>query len=211
MPTQRTDALESVRPFPKSAATRLRIMNAAASILAKQGYAGLRLSAVAEEAGLQTGSLYYHFQSKEQLVEEVLDWGVRVVYDHVRDRAEALGPRATAIDRITAAIDGFLSSLLEIGELSPAHLRNYQDLPEDIRVRLRPGVLRASRYWGDLVRAGIEEGSVRDDVDPFYLQLFVIHTMEQVSFWPPHPRGQSNDVAATVRRLIVDGIRTHRP
>jgi AcrR family transcriptional regulator len=68
------------RPLPesKSARTRRRILDACAAALRRDGYAAVTLKDVAALAGLQAGSLYYHFRSKEEIVEEVLGLGVDV-------------------------------------------------------------------------------------------------------------------------------------
>jgi AcrR family transcriptional regulator len=57
------------------ARTRRRILDAAAEVFSEQGY-GARLSDIAERAGMKTGSLYYHFDSREDLVAEVLRLGI---------------------------------------------------------------------------------------------------------------------------------------
>ena len=54
-------------------ATREAILEAATRLLAKQGYAALRVAAVAAEAGLSLGGHLHHFPSKESLVIAVLE------------------------------------------------------------------------------------------------------------------------------------------
>ena len=58
-------------PAPsKSQRTRARILDAAARVFRREGY-GARLSDIAAEAGIQTGSLYYHFDGRESLVADL--------------------------------------------------------------------------------------------------------------------------------------------
>ncbi len=52
----------------KRAATRARLLDAAATAMARHGYRGASLEAVAERAGLSKGALTYHFASKAQLL-----------------------------------------------------------------------------------------------------------------------------------------------
>ena len=56
----------------KSARTRERILDAAAHVLSRKGYAGTRLTDVADQAGLQAPAIYYYFPSREDLIEEVM-------------------------------------------------------------------------------------------------------------------------------------------
>ena len=69
----------------KSERTRQRILDAAAKVFREQGYANARLADIAELADMQTGSLYYHFDGREDLVAEILRLGVETSWQHVRD------------------------------------------------------------------------------------------------------------------------------
>ena len=68
----------------KSARTRSRILNAAAHVLSVKGYAGTRLSDVAEYAELQAPAIYYYFPSREDLIEEVMYAGIADMRRHLR-------------------------------------------------------------------------------------------------------------------------------
>lgn len=52
--------------------TRERILQAAFSVLSRQGYGNTSIKDIAEEAGVAQGLIHYHFKSKEQLVLSVL-------------------------------------------------------------------------------------------------------------------------------------------
>lgn len=54
-------------------ATREVILNAATKLLAENGYAALRVAAVAKEAGVSLGGQLHHFPSKDSLVIAVLE------------------------------------------------------------------------------------------------------------------------------------------
>src|SRR5229473_5228008 len=82
---------------------RKQILDAAAKVLARRGYVGTELSEIAEEAGTQSGSLYYHFESREELIEEVLQEGVRLSFARVRAVLDAMPPNGSPLDRLDAA------------------------------------------------------------------------------------------------------------
>jgi len=54
--------------------TRLAILEAAGTLLAKDGPEGLSVSQVAQLAGVNRGTAYQHFQTREQLVEATTSW-----------------------------------------------------------------------------------------------------------------------------------------
>src|SRR5467141_3908099 len=81
---------------------RKQILDAAAKVLARRGYIGTQLSEIAEMAGTQSGSLYYHFESREDLIEEVLQEGVRLSFARARAVVDAMHPESTSLDRLAA-------------------------------------------------------------------------------------------------------------
>ncbi|SEP51124.1 TetR/AcrR family transcriptional regulator [Amycolatopsis saalfeldensis] len=53
------------------ARTRALLLDAAAQVFARKGFAGASVDDIAEEAGFTTGALYTHFSSKEEVFVEV--------------------------------------------------------------------------------------------------------------------------------------------
>ena len=63
--------------------TRMVILEAATTILAKDGAEGLSVSSVAKLAGVNRGTAYQHFEEKEDLVRATLDWVSHQLLDAV--------------------------------------------------------------------------------------------------------------------------------
>lgn len=57
-----------------SSPSRERLLAAAQGLFHRYGYTGTSLDHIVAEAGLTKGSFYHHFESKEALALEVLDW-----------------------------------------------------------------------------------------------------------------------------------------
>jgi len=72
----------STKPVP---GTRTRILEAAFSVLSRQGYENTSIKDIAEEAGVAQGLVHYHFKSKQQLVVAVLAEVCRVMKLHSVD------------------------------------------------------------------------------------------------------------------------------
>src|SRR3981081_1345735 len=82
-------------PDSKSARTRTRILDAAAHVLSVKGYAGTRLSDVAEYAEIQAPAIYYYFPSREDLIEEVMFSGIADMRKHLVEVLAALPPESS--------------------------------------------------------------------------------------------------------------------
>src|SRR5213593_3151200 len=96
------------RTESKSARTRRRILDAVAAAFRREGYASVTLKDIAVRAGLQAGSLYYHFGSKEEIVENVLELGLDGVAAATREAVDTLGMDADPLARLRAAIPAHL-------------------------------------------------------------------------------------------------------
>ena len=59
--------------YKKSEASREHVLDAAIAVLAKKGITGTSVQDIADAAGLSKGAVHYHFESKEELLERVLD------------------------------------------------------------------------------------------------------------------------------------------
>lgn len=196
----------ATRPLAKSAATRRRVLDAASRVLMDNGYAGTRLGDIAEYADLQAGSLYYYFDSKEQLVEEVLRYGVQFTHAHVRTAVDQLPEDAPAGARLEAGVNAHLESMLELGDLAPAHVRTFNQIPTAMQERLRPARRAFGGFWAELVEGAIDAGEVRDDIDPYTLRLFIVNSIERVSEWPLRTKRSAEELSRIMRAMIFGGV-----
>jgi AcrR family transcriptional regulator len=116
--------------------TRDRIVGAAVELFALRGYAGVTVADVAAKAGTAKGSLYRHFESKEDLFAAAVESVVAGVVDAV---AAAAGSAASVSSGASASQGG--------GRLAPEAA-----IP----------VLLASAWPGVLVLLDLAAGSLRD-------------------------------------------------
>jgi AcrR family transcriptional regulator len=68
-----TQAPERLTREEKKARTRAQLIDAAATVFARRGFVAASLDEVAEEAGLTKGAVYSNFDSKEDLIQAVID------------------------------------------------------------------------------------------------------------------------------------------
>jgi AcrR family transcriptional regulator len=94
--------------------TRRRLLDAAAAELARHGRSGVSLNAIAAAAGLKTGSIYFHFDSKEQLIEAVLEQGLRATLDYLDTALATAGTHAAPAARLRAAIEAHAVAVHEL-------------------------------------------------------------------------------------------------
>ena len=154
----------------KSARTRERILDAAAHVLSRKGYAGTRLSDVADQAEIQAPAIYYYFPSRDDLIEEVMWSGIAHIREHMTAILAALPSDADPLDRIDAAVEAHLRYSLEISDYTTASIRNAGQVPESIAIRYAAEASQYGDIWRKLLQdadnAGAPSGRPGSDDGP---------------------------------------------
>ena len=196
---------EPEAPLKKSDRTRTSILDAAARLFARRGYADTNLSDIAAEAGMKAGSLYYHFESKEDLVYEVFRYGVAHSFEHTRAEVERRGSRASAVERLRAAIQAHLDSLHSLGDYATAGLRIVEQAPKAIRRKQYANQRRYGEYWHELLAQAQSEGGLPPGLDLLAARLFLFGAMNGTVGWPASAERSTEQLTATLMALLVRG------
>lgn len=131
----------------RTTGTAARILDAAAHLLARHGYGGLRIQHVAKAADVRPAAIYYYFDSREALVEEVLWSGMARLRRHVEDTLAGLPPGTSAQDRLLRVVEEQLRHELEISDYTQASIRNAGQVPAGVRERQRHEFRAYRELW----------------------------------------------------------------
>ena len=197
---------EMHKPEGGGAETRRRILDVAARLFRERGYAGVSLRAIAAEAGMQAGSLYYHFDSKEDLVVEVLDQGIRAVHRAVAEAVERLPGDVTGERLLRTAIEAHLASLLRLSDYSSANVRVFGQAPESVRRRCLAVRQAYDAFWDELLRQAQARGALRAGADLRTARLLTIGALNASLEWFQPERGGVERLAASYADLIWRGL-----
>jgi len=189
--------------------TRERILLEAARLLRHHGYAATTLREIADAAGVKAGSIYYHFESKEEILGEVLDKGITIVANAVRTRIEALPANASWRDRIAAGIEGHLWGMLHYGDFTSANIRVYGQIPTSAKSHHKIVRRAYADYWDRLLASALTSGELRQDTGLAMIRLFVIGALNWTVEWYNPQRGSFQDFARQITAIVFDGILTH--
>jgi TetR/AcrR family transcriptional regulator, cholesterol catabolism regulator len=189
----------------KSARTRQRILDAAARIFREQGYSEARLSDIADAVDMKTGSLYYHFDSREALVTEILHLGIQKAWAHVAAAVDALPPDATPMRRLEEAVRSHTIAVLDLSDYTSAQARIVGQVPPEIAKAHRIDQRAYGGYWHDLFQAARDAGEIRPEVDLFTARMLAFGAMNWTSEWFSAVRGA--DAAAVAEQAVIMVLR----
>ena len=144
---------------------------AAASVFAEKGFHGASTKDIAERMGIQQGSLYYYFKSKEEALGEVCLFGIE---DYVQ-RMEHIAISDQPFEaKLMATITSHLSSYREKNEALKVHNDERLYLPEAKRTRLKQLGSGYRQSLEGIFEEGIRSGALRDSLDCHFAAQSVI-------------------------------------
>ncbi|MCC8980937.1 TetR/AcrR family transcriptional regulator [Bradyrhizobium acaciae] len=191
----------------KSERSRDLILHSAAQLFRRQGFSATTLRQIAARAKIKAGSIYYHFDSKEEILDEVLDRGLRHVFETVRNAVERAG-KVSHRRRIGLAIEAHLVALLETSDFTSANIRIYGQLPEQLKKPHRPLRRAYAEYWDQLFINARRAGEIRADMEVVPLRMFVIGALNWTIEWfRLENRDAVLELAHRTELLIFEGVR----
>lgn len=194
------------RKTTKTQSRRDEILTVAARVIAERGLAGATVRDIGEAAGILSGSLYHHFESKEQIVLDLL-------VDSVTEQTASARRHVEESPNAAAALEKILGEAVEEAATHPHRtlvLRNetraFNDLP-----KLAPlAELRRESVaiWTSLVQQGIDEGTFRSDLDVDVAVMAIVDLSIGAARWFNGSRTKpSETVSATLVELALASLR----
>ncbi|HRP62410.1 MAG TPA: TetR/AcrR family transcriptional regulator [Phycisphaerales bacterium] len=158
--------------------TRDRILEAARQLFLAQGYTATGIAQILKHADAKSGSLYYFFPTKEDLLLAVLErykellWPlvIQPVFDRVAD----------PIERIFGILDGYRRMLLMTQFTHGCPIGNLALEMSEVSPGARQLIAENFTGWRKAVERCLDEASDRlpEDVDRAALAAFVLTVME---------------------------------
>jgi AcrR family transcriptional regulator len=188
---------------------RDHLVQLAAELFAQKGYQATTVRNIADEAGILSGSLYHHFDSKESIVDEILT----SFFDELAAANQAALARGGDPRQV-------LSDLVRIcfGTLVP-HRAAIMVLQNDwnyLKQFERFGYLAKAegdteRLWVDQIKRGQETGLFREDIEPKLTYRMIRDTIwVTVRWFQPEGRLDADGLADHYIKVLFDGISLHR-
>ncbi|MFQ5858755.1 MAG: TetR/AcrR family transcriptional regulator [Anaerolineae bacterium] len=139
---------------PRSDEKAQTILDAARTCLGERGYAATTISEIAAEAGVSRGLLHYYFESKEDLLAQVVRTNLEVTLQLVT----LMFAQSQTPEDLAAGLTGALRAIVEgdpaffnlvfecwvVARQSPAVAREMNDLFQQFREAVREGLAGAA-------------------------------------------------------------------
>lgn len=185
----------AARP-PRQDNRRESLRDAAARLFRERGFHATSMRDIAKATGMLSGSIYYHYASKEQLFLDVYEEGVRRIAEHVQ--AAVRGERESWA-RLRAASVAHLEMLLERSDYAQVVIRVLpQDVPE---VAERLAALRDD--YEDTFRRLVDDLELSGDAERRRVRFLLLGALNWSQAWYRPGGGETPESIATGFLLLI--------
>jgi AcrR family transcriptional regulator len=163
-----------------------RLLDAAAALVAERGYNDATVAAIGERAGYSRGLVSSRFGSKENLMWALVQRSTDMWFERlVHPPAEGTG-----LEQLVALVN----AIGEHSSADPNTLRVLERLIFEagsnpaLQTRFVSSQQTMDRNVAELLRRGIEDGSIRDDIEPRLEASLLVATLRGISYqWFLYP------------------------
>jgi AcrR family transcriptional regulator len=178
---------------------RQALLHAAARLFRDKGYAATTTRDIAAAAGMQSGSPFYHFESKAALLFAVMEQGMRTALL----RQAAVPDSSAPEERLRGLVRIHFDILLGPGsDFIPVMLYEWRSLTAPQRAAIAALQRDYEAAWAAALGALCRLGRVR--ADPRLARLMMLGALNwSVQWYQPHKRASLDELAETAMRLFV--------
>ncbi|HKF90926.1 MAG TPA: TetR/AcrR family transcriptional regulator [Acidimicrobiia bacterium] len=186
---------------------REEILALAAKIFADKGYASTTVREIADAAGILSGSLYHHFDSKEAMLDEIMHGFLDHIVAQYRATVAAGGD---PLDVLRALIREAFSSLGGNPAALAVMINEFNFLVQFPRFAyLREGAEETERLWSGVIEEGMRTGVFRSDIDSRMIYRFMRDTIWiSVRWYRPDGKYSPEEIADFYVAMLLDGLAT---
>jgi TetR/AcrR family transcriptional regulator, cholesterol catabolism regulator len=184
---------------------REEILALAAKIFADKGYASTTVREIADAAGILSGSLYHHFDSKESMLDEIMHGFL----DHIVAQYRAtVAEGGDPLQVLQALVREAFSSLGGNPAALAVMINEFNFLVQFPRFAyLREGAEETERLWVGVIEDGMRAGVFRSDIDARMIYRFMRDSIWiSVRWYRPDGKYRPEQVADFYLELLLDGL-----
>jgi len=195
----------ATRPTPQPATRRDELLELAAAMFAERGLRATTVRDIADSAGILSGSLYHHFSSKEEMVDEVLRTFLSWLFDRYQHIVDT-EPNPLA------RLKGLFMASFDAIEHRHAEVVIYQDEAKRLSSQPRFSYVeelnqRHRAMWVDVLNEGIAQGYFEPGMDVDLVYRFIRDTTwVSVRWYQPGGPLTAEQVGKQYLAIVLGGI-----
>jgi TetR/AcrR family transcriptional regulator, cholesterol catabolism regulator len=183
---------------------RADMVRLAGELFAEKGFRATTVREIADAAGILSGSLYHHFDSKESIGDEILSGFLGEVLADYRNAVAATADPAEVLERIVRSSSQTLSRHRAAVAMLQNDWNYFSSQPRFSY--LRRDLREIERIWVTQLERGVKSGAFRADLDVRLTYRLIRDMLWLPVSWQRTGGFSSDQVTDAVLKLLFDGI-----
>ena len=189
---------------PRGALVRHAMLSAAADLFAERGFGGTNLRDLADVLGMSRPGLYYHFPSKEKILEALIEEvtfsfaeQLKTITSNVDQDPEAELRHVVKVSTLWVLENSVMFRVLD---------RSESDMPKELKEKHNASKRVILEHFTDIIQRGIAVGKFRP-VDPHVAGLTISGMRNWGAWWfKPEGRLRQHEIAEMVAEMAVRSL-----
>ncbi|QUH27608.1 TetR/AcrR family transcriptional regulator [Vallitalea guaymasensis] len=165
----RVDELYTDEKLDKRDMTRNRIVNASLELFLSDGFRDTTMARIAKESGISRKTLYEYFKSKEEIT-TIIDMCLIREYNRIMEEAmpKLCGNGYNKLKQYFSIIDNNIDNFKDTIMFTGIYDYNVKtnEINSSLRDEFYDTIKQATGYLTEILKQGIEDGSIKDYIDP---------------------------------------------
>jgi TetR/AcrR family transcriptional regulator, cholesterol catabolism regulator len=198
---------EGAVPAQRSA-RRADVVRLAGQLFAQKGYRATTVREIADAAGILSGSLYHHFDSKESIGDEILAGFLdEILADYRAAVASGSDPRSVLEQIVRSTSETLASNRAALSMLK----NDWSYFASQPRFGyLRKALSEVEQTWISQLERGVAAGAFRPDLDPRLTYRLLRDVLWIPAAWHRGAGYSTEQVVDAFLALLFDGITAHQ-
>ncbi|WP_446898184.1 TetR/AcrR family transcriptional regulator [Clostridium sp. LBM24168] len=190
--------------------TKTLIFKSAIRIFSKNGYNGATMDAIAADAGVAKGTLYYHFKSKEEIFKYIIQEGMNIVKNEIEDIANNEQDSLSKLKVLCKTQLGLVYEIKDFFRVIMSQLWGQETRQYELRDAINSYILYIQKYLDDAIKEGfIKNGDTYSMAYALFGTICSLSVYELTNSSKEHLNSDKknyNDMVDNIINYVLNGI-----
>jgi TetR/AcrR family fatty acid metabolism transcriptional regulator len=184
-----------------------RILEAAVTVFAEQGFFQSTISQIAREAGVADGTIYLYFKNKDDILVQFFNYKTKLVFERFREEVDKAG---SAREKLLNLIRRHLGEFQQDRNMAVLYQSETHQINRMAEAQIREMAKMYLDIVSEIVEMGQQENIIRKDLYVGLVKRFILGAVDEVINTWIHANGQYDlvSMADPLVDLFMKGIGT---
>lgn len=182
-----------------------QIIDAAAKVIAENGFHQAQVSKIAKAAGVADGTIYLYFKNKEDILVSLFEEKMGQFTEKIE---QDIAGKLNSIEKLLALVEMHLYQLADDPNLAVVTQIELRQSNKELRAKINTILKNYINIVDAILQEGINEGVFKKDLDVRLARQMVFGTLDEiVTNWIMNEQKYNlKDLVRPVHQLLIDGI-----